>query len=91
MPDTLPLRARAADPPAVTPGPAPLLLSAARVAEQFDIGLRTVRTWDAAGRLPKPVRIGVTVRWCAAELAAWTAAGCPDRAEWEARKAASRK
>jgi excisionase family DNA binding protein len=52
------------------------------------IGKRTVWTWDAAGKLPAPVRIGATVRWRAAELDAWAAAGCPDRATWAALRAA---
>lgn len=61
-----------------------LLLTADEVAVRLGIGKRTVWTWDAAGRLPEPVRIGTTVRWRAAELEAWTAAGCPPRADWAA-------
>ncbi len=42
----------------------------------------------AAGRVPLPVRLGRCVRWRTAELAAWTAAGCPprDRWSWPARE-----
>jgi len=87
MADILPLHASNA-PPAGNPGPVPLLLCADDVAEKLRISKRTVRTWDAAGKLPEPVRIGVTVRWRAAELDEWTAAGCPPRAEWAARRAA---
>ena len=46
--------------------------------------LRTWRSWDAGGRVPRAVRIGRSVHWRAAELRAWTAAGCPSRKHWEA-------
>ncbi len=91
------IHAPAADPPptgaqpGVHPapaGPSALLLSAERVAGLLGVGKRTVWTWDAAGKLPEPVRIGATVRWRAAELDEWTAAGCPDRATWAALRAA---
>ena len=47
--------------------------------------LRTWRTWDAAGWIPRPVRIGRSTLWRADELRDWVAAGCPRREEWEAR------
>jgi predicted DNA-binding transcriptional regulator AlpA len=47
--------------------------------------LRTWRTWDAAGWIPRPVRIGRSTLWRADELRDWVAAGCPRRTEWEAR------
>lgn len=88
--DILPLRRSAHTPAASddTTDPEPLLLSAADVAAKLGIGKRTVWTWDAAGRLPEPVRIGATVRWRAAELDEWVAVGCPDRATWAALRAA---
>jgi predicted DNA-binding transcriptional regulator AlpA len=45
---------------------------------------------DAAGRLPAAVRIGGSKRWRVAEIAAWVEAGCPPRAEWQARQHARR-
>jgi len=54
-------------------------------------GIRTVRTWDASGKLPKPVRIGGRVVWRTDEIRAWLTAGAPSRVDWEARKALSRK
>lgn len=68
----------------------PLAVDAKGVAKLLTVGLRTVRTWDAAGKLPKPVRIGAKVLWSVAELKAWLAAGCPERAEWDCRKAAAK-
>lgn len=69
----------------------PLVVDARRLAKLLCAGIRTVRTWDAAGRLPKPLRIGGRVVWRVDEIRAWLAAGAPNRDEWEARKAASRK
>ena len=69
----------------------PLVVDARRLAKLLCAGIRTVRTWDAAGKLPKPIRIGGRVVWREDEIRAWLAAGAPNRDEWEARKAASRK
>jgi predicted DNA-binding transcriptional regulator AlpA len=86
MADVLPLRPLA-DPPA---GPAdpPLVVDARRLAGMLGCGLRTVRTWDAAGKLPAPVRIGGRVVWRVSEIRAWLDAGAPDRETWAAIRAA---
>jgi predicted DNA-binding transcriptional regulator AlpA len=63
--------------------PAVLLVTAKQAATVCGRSLRCWRTWDAAGLIPRPVRIGRSTLWRAAELSAWTAAGCPRRAEWE--------
>lgn len=68
----------------------PLVVDARRLARLLCSGLRTVRTWDTAGKLPAPIRIGGRVVWRVSEVRAWLAAGAPDRSTWEARKAASR-
>ena len=90
MTDVLPLR------PPLEPPPRrnsrrrklpPLLAGASGVARMLDSGLRTVRTMDAAGKLPTPIRLGGKVLWSIDELKAWIAAGCPDRATWETLKA----
>ena len=85
MADVLPLRL--ATPPAAdrpTPAPAlePLLLSARDLAALLRLGLRTVRSMDAGGKLPAPVRVGGSVRWRLDELRAWLDAGAPDRQTW---------
>ena len=61
----------------------PVLITARQAAMLCGRGLRTWRTWNAAGRIPRPVRIGRAALWRTAELQAWIAAGCPPRAEWE--------
>ncbi len=61
---------------------APLLLDSRGVAAALGLSVRSVERAHAASRLPAPVRIGRSCRWRSAELAAWVAAGCPQRAEW---------
>ena len=59
-----------------------LLVSARRAATLCGKSLRTWRTWDAAGWVPRPVRIGRSTLWRVDELRAWVAAGCPRRERW---------
>ena len=63
----------------------PLLVDAKKAAALCGKSLRTWRTWDALGLIPRPVRIQRTTLWRLDELKAWTSAGCPRREEWEAR------
>jgi predicted DNA-binding transcriptional regulator AlpA len=51
---------------------------------------RSEASWwrdHAAGRIPRPVRIGGRTLWRLEELRRWVAAGCPDRQSWEATEA----
>jgi len=64
------------------PAAAPLLVDARRLAVLLSAGVRTLRTWDAAGRLPAPLRIGGRVVWRLDEIRDWLDAGAPDRDEW---------
>lgn len=66
----------------------PLVVDARRLAKLLGVGLRTVRTWDAAGKLPKPIKLGGRVLWRVKEIRAWLSADAPERASWEARKSA---
>lgn len=61
-----------------------LMADAHGVARMLGIGYRTVRTYDSAGKLPTPLRLGAKVLWSVAELREWIAAGCPDRSTWAA-------
>jgi prophage regulatory protein len=69
------------------PAGAPLVADARRLARLLDVGLRTIRAWDASGKLPEPVRIGGRVVWRLDELRAWLDAGAPDREAWAALRA----
>lgn len=70
----------------VTRGSEPLLISARHAAMLCGVSLRTWRTRDAAGWIPRPVRVGRSVFWRAEELRRWVEAGCPRREPWEASK-----
>lgn len=59
-----------------------LLLSTGEAAEVCGVSLRTWRSWDAAGLVPAPLRIGRSCFWRTAELRAWVNAGCPRRDRW---------
>lgn len=63
-----------------------ILVTAKRAAAMCGKSLRTWRTWDAAGLIPRPIRIGRSTLWRLDELKNWVNAGCPRRAEWEARQ-----
>ena len=63
-----------------------LALSAEGLARTLGVSLRHVRRLDAAGKLPRPVRLGASVRWPVAEIEAWLAGGAPDRRTWQTLK-----
>ena len=88
MADVLPLRIfpTAADPPA--DAAAPLVVDARRLAPMLCMGVRTVRTWDAAGKLPSPLRISGKVVWLVSEIHDWLRSGAPCRQDWAAIVAA---
>jgi len=91
--DTLRLHTPAADPPAAVrlagaDPAAPLVADAKGLAKLLGLGVRTIRTHDAAGKLPKPLKLGGRVVWRLDELRAWLDAGAPDRATWTALRAA---
>jgi predicted DNA-binding transcriptional regulator AlpA len=63
-----------------------LLVNAHDAAALCGKSLRTWRSWDSAGWIPRPVRIGRSTLWRADELRNWVASGCPCRLQWETRK-----
>lgn len=83
---------RLPDDPAPTsnPTPEPLAVSAKNLAILLGLGLRTIRTMDASGKLPRPIRLGGRLVWSVEEIRAWLAAGAPDRRAWESRKRPSK-
>ena len=87
-PEVIPLRAEPVAPPVAAEVPA--LLRARAAAQLCGIGLATWWRWDAAGRMPRGVKIGGARLWSRLELLEWIRAGCPLRAEWQARGAAKK-
>lgn len=67
-------------------GDAVLALSASDLADQLGVSLRHIRRMDSAGKLPKPIKLGASVRWPVAEIKQWLAAGAPDRRTWQTMK-----
>lgn len=67
-----------------------LAISARELAEMLGVSLRQVWRLNSAGRLPKPVRLGGSVRWDRDEILRWFRDGCLDRRTWEARKEVAR-
>jgi predicted DNA-binding transcriptional regulator AlpA len=63
----------------------PWLVSGRQAAKLIGKSLRTWRSWDSGGKIPRPVRIGRSTLWRAEELREWVAAGCPCRQTWEAQ------
>jgi predicted DNA-binding transcriptional regulator AlpA len=61
-----------------------LLLTASEAAAVCSVSTRTWHAWDAAGRIPQPMRFGRLTRWRTDELRAWVIAGCPKRTDWQA-------
>ena len=59
------------------------VLCAADLARLLGISERTVWRLDSAGSLPRPIRLGRSVRWRMAEVQAWLEQGCPNRRDWE--------
>ncbi len=68
-----------------------LLLSQTELARLLDLSSRTISRMNASRKIPRPVRVGRSVRWRRDEVERWIAAGCPERSEWEVRCAAEQQ
>lgn len=62
------------------------LVTAKEMAKMMNLSARTVWRLYRARKIPKATRIGYAVRWNRKEIEEWIKAGCPARAEWEARE-----
>jgi predicted DNA-binding transcriptional regulator AlpA len=60
-----------------------LLIDIRQVAVLLARSVTSLERDQAAGRLPAPLYVGGSRRWRRAEIRAWVAAGCPDRARWD--------
>ena len=63
-----------------------LALSADEVAKLLGISERHLWALNSSGRLPRPLRLGRSVRWDLQTLREWLAAGAPERSRWEERR-----
>jgi hypothetical protein len=64
---------------------APLLVDIKGLTVLLSRSVASLHRDDAAGRLPAALRIAGSKRWRYSEIVAWVEAGCPSRAEWQAR------
>ncbi|MEK6675135.1 MAG: hypothetical protein AABZ47_05695 [Planctomycetota bacterium] len=69
----------------------PLAVDAKALAGLIGISVRTIRTHDAGGKLPRGVRIGGRKVWIVDEIKRWLESGAPNRATWEAMKGSASK
>lgn len=61
-----------------------------RAAAYVDVSYDTWQRLNAAGKIPRPMKLIGVVLWVRAELDAWMAAGMPDREHWDAIREAER-
>jgi predicted DNA-binding transcriptional regulator AlpA len=67
-----------------------LLVRAPEAAALLAVSEATFWRLNAGGQIPEGVLLGKKCRaWSRRELEEWTEAGCPDRAAWNAMKAAA--
>lgn len=69
----------------------PLVADAKRLSRLLGLGVRTIRSMDAAGKLPRPTRLNTRVVWIIREIRDWLDAGAPCRAEWESFRKTKRR
>ncbi|MFC1765587.1 helix-turn-helix transcriptional regulator [Planctomycetota bacterium] len=63
-----------------------LAISARQLAEMMGVSVRQIWRLNSSGKLPKPIRLGGSVRWNREEILNWFEAQCPDLETWEAVK-----
>jgi len=59
----------------------PLLVNASEVARMLSISKTTLWRLRASGRLPRPIRIGGSIRWKMTEIRSWIEVGGSDLRE----------
>jgi predicted DNA-binding transcriptional regulator AlpA len=77
--------------PAATPRPPrpfdmvdPLAVDASRLAAMLSVSLRTIRSLDASGRIPRGIVLGGRRKvWSLESIKRWLAEGAPSRKDFE--------
>ena len=66
------------------------LLTIRQLSEVLNVGVRALARLQSSGKMPKPVRIGGSVRHRAEVVQEWLEAGCPDcRKGWKPKGGAA--
>jgi predicted DNA-binding transcriptional regulator AlpA len=63
------------------------LINVKTLASMLATSVRSVWRYRSAGRLPKAVRVGSSVRWRVSDIKLWIKLGLPTQVEFEATKA----
>jgi len=69
----------------------PQLMNVKEVAAMLHVSQRHLWRLKAAGKLPKPVRVGECVRWLLNDIETWLELGCPSQRKFENQRALGRK
>ena len=59
------------------------LMTVGDVARSLRLSVRQTWRANAAGLLPRPLKVGKATRWRSEEMTAWVRAGMPERIVWE--------
>jgi predicted DNA-binding transcriptional regulator AlpA len=62
------------------------LISAGTLAGMLAISVRSVWRYRSAGKLPKPLEVGASLRWRLDDVRKWISLGCPDQKRFEILK-----
>ena len=73
----------------VPPPASPIAVNAATAGRLFGLSERTWWGLHSAGKVPTPLHLGGSTRWCLEELRSWAMSGCPGRQKWEQTWAAA--
>ena len=65
------------------------LINAKDLAKILALSSRGIHRLNSAGKIPRPIKIGGSIRWVASEISAWLKSGAVDRESWERVKTAS--
>ncbi len=62
------------------------LMNAAAVGEMLCLSKRQVFRLRSYGKLPRPIKIGGSIRWRSSDIELWLDMDCPDQKTFELRK-----
>jgi predicted DNA-binding transcriptional regulator AlpA len=54
-----------------------------QLAKRLSVSRRHIAVMEKRGELPKPLKLGMCLRWDRAEIESWIAAGAPARQIWD--------
>ncbi len=67
------------------------LITVRTVAKMLATSVRSVWRYRSAGRLPKSVNVGSSIRWRMSDIQLWIEWNLPSQTEFESRKAEGRR